>query len=179
MGHLITPDGIGLNKKNIEAVTSFPTPSKVKDVHAFLGLCNYYGGFIKNYSVLAGSLLQLLKRNAKFHWHSPQHESFMSLKERLTTAPILVYPDFSILFTLYTDAIGDSVGFNFIQIQYGRKCAIVYGGQNFSDTEKNYSVKEREALSVIVAIQKCLPYLLGNHFTVVVDHQALKWLISA
>ena len=37
---------------------------------------------------------------------------------------------------------------------------------------------ELEALSVIVAIQKSRPYLLGNHFTVVVDHQALKWLIS-
>ena len=42
LGHLITPDGIGPNKKNIEAVTSFPTPSKIKGVRAFLGLCNYY-----------------------------------------------------------------------------------------------------------------------------------------
>ena len=28
MGHLITPEGIGPNKRNIEAVTSFPTPAK-------------------------------------------------------------------------------------------------------------------------------------------------------
>ena len=49
---------------------------------------------------------------------------------------------------------------------------------NFSDTEKNYSVTEREALSVIIAIQKCRPYLLGNHFTVAVDNQALKWLMN-
>ena len=103
----------------------------------------------------------------------------MALKERLTTAPILVYLDFSIPFTLYTDdASGDSIGFNLTQIQHGRERAIVYGGRNFSDTEKKYSVTEREALSVIVAIQKCRPYLLGNHLTVVVDHQALKWLIS-
>ena len=30
LGHLITPDGIGPNKKNIEAVPSFPTPIKNK-----------------------------------------------------------------------------------------------------------------------------------------------------
>ena len=101
----------------------------------------------------------------------------MTLKERLTTTPILVYPNFSIPFTLYADASGDSIGFNLTQIQHGRERAIVYGGRNFADTEKKYSITEGEALSVTVAIQKCRPYLLGNHFTVVMDYQALKWLI--
>ena len=65
--HLITPEGIRPNKRNIEAVTYFLTPVKIKDVRAFLGLYNYYQRFIKNYSVLAGPLLQLLKKNAAFH----------------------------------------------------------------------------------------------------------------
>ena len=89
----------------------------------------------------------------------------------------MVYPDFSVLFTLYTDASGDSIGFNLTQDQHGHECAILYDGQNFLDTEKKYSITEREALTVIVAIRKCRTYLLGNHFTVVVDHQALKWLM--
>ena len=121
LGHLIISEGIGPNKRNVEAVTSFPTPANIKDVRAFLGLCNYYWQFIKNYSVLAGPLLQLLKENTVFHWHSLQHESFLGLKERLTTAPILAYPDFSIPFTLYTDASGDSIGFNLTQVQHGKK----------------------------------------------------------
>ena len=60
------------------------------------------------------------------------------------------------------------------------RCSMVQNKHkpNFSDTEKKYCVPEQEALSVVVAIQKCRPCLLGNHFTVVVDHQALKWLIS-
>ena len=70
LGHFITPEGFGPNKKNIEDVTLFPTPSKVKDVRAFLGLCNCYRRFIKNYSVLAGPLFQLLK-NVTFCWHTP------------------------------------------------------------------------------------------------------------
>ena len=69
--------------------------------------------------MLAGPLLQLLKKNATFHWYSPQHESFIALKERLTTAPILVYPDFSILFTWYTEARGDCLSFKLTQIQHG------------------------------------------------------------
>ena len=174
MGHLITPDGIGPNKKNIEAVTSFPPPAKIKDVRAFRGLCNYYRRFIKNYSVLAGQLLQLLKKNATFHWNSPQHESFMALKERLTTVPFLAYPDFSISFALYTNASRNGIGFNLTQIEHGRERSVVYDGLNFSDTKKTKSVTEKEALSVVVAIQKSRPYLLDNHFTVVMDHQFLK-----
>ena len=58
------------------------------------------------------------------------------------------------------------------------KVQVVYGGQNFSDTKKKYFVTEQEALSVIVASQKCRLYLMGNSFTVVVDHQLLKWLLS-
>ena len=54
----------------------------------------------------------------------------------------------------------------------------MYGSRNFSVTNKNYSVTERKALSVIVAIQECRPYLLGIHFTVVRYHQALKWFMS-
>ena len=77
---------------------------------------------------------------------------------------------------MYTDASGDSIRFNLTQIQHGSKRAIVYGGHNFSDTKKKYS--KREVLSVIVAIQKCRLYLLGNHFTIVVNHQALKRLMS-
>ena len=68
LGHLITLQGIGPNKKNIKAVTSFPTPAKANDASSFLGLCNYYRRFIKNYLVLAGLLLQFLKKNAVFHW---------------------------------------------------------------------------------------------------------------
>ena len=173
LGHLITPEGIGPNKRNIEAVTSFPIPTKIKDIRAFLGLYNYYQQFLKNYLVLPGLLLQLLKNNAVFHWHSPQHESFLALKERLTTAPILVFP-----FKLCPDASGDSIRFNLTQVQHGKERAIVYGRRNYSDTEKMYYVTERQALSVIVVIQKCRPYLLGNHFTVVMDHQALKGLMS-
>ena len=84
------------------------------------------------------------------------------LWKRLTTAPILVYPDFANPIILYTDASGDSIGFNLNQIPNGRERAIVYGRRNSSDTEKKYSITEQEA-SVIVAIPKLRPHLLGNH----------------
>ena len=49
------------------------------------------------------------------------------LWKRLTTAHILVYPDFSNPIILYTDASGDSIGFSLTQIQKSQERAIAYG----------------------------------------------------
>ena len=43
----------------------------------------------------------------------------MALKEILTTAPVLLYQDFYIPLTLYSDASGSSAAFNLTQIQNG------------------------------------------------------------
>ena len=110
-----------------------------------------------------------------FHWHSSQHESFLALKEGLTTAAILAYPDFSIPLQCILTLVEVVLDLTLLRYSMVKKEPF---GENFSETEKKYSITEREALSVIVAIQKCKPYLLGSHFIVVVDHQALKWLIS-
>ena len=59
---------------------------------------------------------------------------------------------------------------NSLRYNMVEKVQLSYGGQNILDTEKKYSITEAEALSVIVAIQKCRSYLLGNYFTAVM-HQ--------
>ena len=105
-------------------------------------------------------------------------QGFCGTEGEVNMAPILAYPDFSILFILCTNASGNSIGFNLTQVENGWGRAIVYGDRNFSDTKKKYSITECEAFPVIVAIQRCIPYLLVNHFTVFVDHQILKWLCT-
>ena len=79
----------------------------------------------------------------------------------------------------YTDANEeDAAGFNITQIQDGWERPIMYGVRNFSDMENNYISTEQEAFSVIIAAEKCLPYLLGSHFIITADHEVLRWLIQ-
>ena len=51
-------------------------------------------------------------------------------------------------------------------------------GKKFLRYQKTYSTTERETLSVIVAVEKCQPYLLQSRFTIAVDHQELRWLMQ-
>ena len=54
----------------------------------------------------------------------------------------------------------------------------MYGVRTFSDMENNYISTELEALSVIIAAEKCQRYLLGSHFIITPNHEAVLWLIQ-
>ena len=47
-----------------------------------------------------------------------------------------------------------------------------------SSDEVNYTVTKKKALAIIFAVKKFRNYLLGKKFTVVTDHQALKYIVN-
>ncbi|CAG9093322.1 unnamed protein product [Plutella xylostella] len=104
LGHVITDKGVSPNPEKVKAVSEFPVPKNPKDVKSFLGLAGYYRRFIENFSKITKPLTSLLKKDACFHWSQEQQEAFNLLKDKLTSAPLLQYPNFEIPFVLTTDA---------------------------------------------------------------------------
>ena len=88
----------------------WPTPQGVRDVRSFLGLCNFYRRFVRGFSSIASPLTELTKEKKPWHWGQDEEKSFVQLKVALTTAPILVFPDFAKMFVLTTDASLVAVG---------------------------------------------------------------------
>jgi hypothetical protein len=85
-------------------VQGFPTPTTVTGVRSFVGIANFYRRFIKNFSTIAKPLFDLTKKHVEFGWNDAAEGAFNELKEKLTTAPVLVYPDFEVPFELHVDA---------------------------------------------------------------------------
>ncbi|KAL0543776.1 hypothetical protein IC582_018881 [Cucumis melo] len=64
LGHVVSKAGISMDPAKIEAVTSWPRPSTVSEVHSFLSLAGYYRRFIENFSRIATPLTQLTRKRA-------------------------------------------------------------------------------------------------------------------
>ncbi|RVW12553.1 Retrovirus-related Pol polyprotein from transposon 17.6 [Vitis vinifera] len=89
LGHIISKEGIEVDKVKVELIVKLPSPTNVKGVRQFIGHIRFYRRFIKDFSKLARPLCELLVKDAKFIWDDRCQKSFKELKLFLTTAPIV------------------------------------------------------------------------------------------
>ena len=64
----------------------------------------YYRQFIKDFSRIAGSLTDLMKKQGKFIWDTGCETTFQEFKKRLTMGPMLALPNGKNSYTVYTAA---------------------------------------------------------------------------
>eukprot|EP00731_Ephydatia_muelleri_P024924 Em0017g7a len=149
LGHVFSEQGMRPDEGKVRVVKEWPTPKNPSEVRQFLGLASYYRRYIQSFATIAASLHELTQKDVSFRWTSECDHAFNLLKEKLTQAPILVYPQFgseATPFILETDA------------------------------KKNYSVIQKECLAIVYGTKQFRHYLLGRSFTVLTDHAPLQWL---
>ena len=100
---IISHDGIKMDPEKVNAILKWPEPMNVKQVHAFLGLGNFYRHFIKEYAIISRPM-DLTCKDVVFNFGDKEKASFNTLKAAFTTAPVLQYPDQDCKFCLETDA---------------------------------------------------------------------------
>ncbi|CAB0031905.1 unnamed protein product [Trichogramma brassicae] len=144
-------------------------------IRQFLGMAGYYRRFIQDFSKIAKPLHDLTKKGTNFNWSSECENSFQTLKKCLTSAPILIFPDFSKPFILTTDASDLAIGAVLSQ-EEGFEHPIGYLSRVLNKAEVNYSTTEKECLAALYAMYQYRPYLLGRPFTLVADHEPLNWM---
>jgi hypothetical protein len=83
LGLVISPRGISMEEKKVQAVKEWPTPQNVKQIQSFLGFANFLRHFIPNYSTLARPLHNCTHKDAKWEWGDEEQKSFESIKETI------------------------------------------------------------------------------------------------
>jgi hypothetical protein len=76
----------------------------VTDICSFLGLAGYYRRFIENFSKIAKPMTNLLKNTNEFEWTPECEHNFHTLKQKLTTTPVLALLDIQKDFVVFCDA---------------------------------------------------------------------------
>lgn len=173
LGHIISGEGVAVDPGKIRCIMEWPEPKNVKGVRGFLGLTGYYRKFIKDYGKIAKPLTEMTKKN-NFIWGKDALEAFNHLKQIMTTAPVLVLPDFSIPFEVECDAAGRGIGAVLMQ----QRQPIAFFSKALSEGNLTKSVYEKELMALVLAIQHWRHYLLGRPFVVYTDHKSLKHFLQ-
>jgi hypothetical protein len=63
---IISTDGVEIDLEKVEAIRNWKYPITLKRVQLFLGFCNFYRRFIRNYGKIAAPLLQLTRKDYIF-----------------------------------------------------------------------------------------------------------------
>ena len=110
LGHVISNNGIEVDKAKVEIIERLPPPTSVKALRSFLGHAGFYRRFIKDFSKISIPLSKLLAKDAPFVFNEDCHKAFQTLKMKLTSAPIIMAPNWSLPFELMCDASDYALG---------------------------------------------------------------------
>ena len=172
LGHFISAESISTDPREVEAVHKWPAPSTVKELRSFLGLAGYYRKFIKGYAVIT-KLTQLLKKE-EFCWGPEAEAAFLKLKQALTSAVVLAFPNFSKPFVVETDVSATGIGA--VLMLAGHPLAFI--SRVLGPKWQQLSVYKKELLVVVHAVQKWEQYLSDQPFIILTDQKSLKWLLE-
>ncbi|KAM1509347.1 hypothetical protein EV1_018329 [Malus domestica] len=178
LGHIVSERGIEVDKSKIDLIRYLPSPTSVREIRSFLGHAGFYRRFIKDFSKISNPLCRLFQKDVAFDFNEECEKAFNHLKEMLTSAPIIVPPDWSFPFELMCDASDYALGAVLGQRKEKRPHVIYYASRTLNDAQLNYSTTEKELLAVVFALDKFRSYLLGTKVIIYTDHAALKYLFT-
>ena len=194
VGHIVSEEGVETDPEKVEKVMNWPTPKSPEEVRRFIGFVGYYRKFIRNFSQIAKPLTSIMptsnikkgKKKTKkqqqeaFQWTDKQETAFTTLKQHLSSAPILGYVDYSKPFELHTDASGQGLGAVLYQEQDGHQRVIAYASRGLTKAEQNYPAHKMEFLALKWSItDKFHDYLYGHKFRVLTDNNPLTYVLTS
>ena len=168
LGHRIRDGKLMMEEGKIKAIQEWEPPTKVPQLRSFLGLVNYYRRFINGYSARAAPLTDLLKKGKAWTWDEKCQQAYEDLKKAVTEEPVLALPDHTKVFEVHTDASDFATGR--VLMQERRPIAF-----ESYDTERRYTVQEKEMTAIVHCLRTWRHYLLGSHFVVKTDNIATSY----
>jgi hypothetical protein len=173
LGHVISADGVAMDRHKVQAVLDWPLPKSARAVRGFLGLAGYYRRFIRDFGARAAPLTALLTKEG-FKWTDATTTAFRELQRALTTTPVLQLPAFDREFVVECDASGS--GFGAVLHQGAGPTA--FFSKPIAARHARLAAYERELIGLVQAVRHCMSYLWGHRFVVRTDHRSLRFLLD-
>ncbi|GJZ88129.1 putative reverse transcriptase domain-containing protein [Tanacetum coccineum] len=165
-GHVIDSQGIHVDPAKIESIKDWASPKTPTEIRQFLGLVGYYRRLIEGFLKIAKPMTKLTQKKVAFEWGDKQEATFLTLKHKLCSAPILALPQGAENFIVYYDASHKGLG----TVLKQNEKVITYASRQLKIHEKNYTTHDLELDAVVFALKIWRHYLYGTKCMLLCDY---------
>jgi hypothetical protein len=141
-----------MDPKKVVVIRDWLIPKMKKDIQAFLGFCNFYCHFIKDFGKIT-KLMTLLMGNVEFNWGILQQLVYEALKEAVAKEVILYIPQ---------DTGKFKVGAVLSQLIDKKWRPVAFMLKAFNKVERNYEIYNKEMLAIMKALGEWKHFLIGG-----------------
>ncbi|SLM34527.1 gag polymerase env [Lasallia pustulata] len=150
LGLVVSTEGLKMDPQKIEVIAQWPIPMKLVEVQSFIGFCNFYRRFMKEFSKIVRPLTRLAQKDMPFEWNEACQIAFDTLKKRMTEAPVLRHFDRSRESYLEADS-SDYINDGILSQKDDDSVLhpVAFYSKNLLPAECNYKIYDKELLAII------------------------------
>ena len=148
-------------RNRLEAIQKLQPPKTPKGSRSFAGVVSFLSMFCPELQKLLKPIYDLTRKGRPLHRGKEQQDSFVEMKHRLVTPPVLHMPNKTVRFHLYSDTSKYATGSTLYQMQGGKPKLIVYASKILPKAAKYYSITEYELCGLAINIAS-FAHLLKN-----------------
>uniref|UniRef100_A0A914GZL9 RNA-directed DNA polymerase n=1 Tax=Globodera rostochiensis TaxID=31243 RepID=A0A914GZL9_GLORO len=142
-------------------------------------MASFFRKHIPNFSTIVEPLTRLTKKEHKFQWSAEQQSALDKIKEILTSAPILAFPDYNKPFHVFTDASLVGQGGALMQKDENNLFhAIAYCSRTLSSAERKWPPVQVELSAIIFALREFRGFIYLAEIELHTDHRPLSFLMK-
>ncbi|PRP74178.1 retrotransposon nucleocapsid protein, partial [Planoprotostelium fungivorum] len=181
LGYEVTPDGIHMCADRVESIRNWAPPVNLKALQSFLGFCNFYRGFIRNYSSIVTPMTNMTRKDVEWKWTPHLQKSFKDLKEAFVTADVCRHFDPSLPIVLETDASDFAISGVLSQRHKDGVHPVGFMSRKMQPAELNYDTYDKELLAIIESLKGWRHYTMetSTPFEIITDHNNLKYFMTS
>jgi hypothetical protein len=88
---MLTPDSIKPGCNKLQAIKDDKLPSMIKMVRSFVGLCNFFITYIKDFAVIAAPSFKVTRKDSAYKLGPLPPDAMHAFKIQLTSDPVMAF----------------------------------------------------------------------------------------
>ena len=166
-----------MNSIKVKVIVNWATLINLKEVQSFVRFINFYHCFIKYFSKLVKSFIQLTRKNTSFVWNKVCVQAFNNLKKQVSSISVLQHFDFkwqAILEINASDYVKDKILSQYNDEKFLH--SVTFYSKSMILAECNYHIYDKKLLIIIWCFEhwrlelECIELFIQ----IFINHQTLK-----